>query len=119
MELVIGGGVVLGGLLGIIVMLLKLRSEGVFVKPSVIRELQDSNKDLSDRLDEESKKRRTLESKAQVDRNRISSLEHNEKMNQKHITEMTNTFDAWSEGIKVLIEQIEGHDSKPNWRPGG
>ena len=55
---------------------------------------------------------------------RVSSLEHNDRENQAWIKSLETKHEAllkrmkeWNEGINILITQIEGHDSKPNWRP--
>lgn len=42
---------------------------------------------------------------------RLSSLEYNDRTNQKEIARLIK-------GINILIAQIERHDSKPDWRPG-
>ena len=109
----------------------RLRAEGVFVKPSVIIDLQKSNESLSRRLDEETEKRRGLERTAANDNQRISSLEHNEQMNSHRMREMEIAQGKLKEdlrqkniyiqellaGIEKLTVQITKHDSKPDWRP--
>ena len=57
-------------------------------------------------------------------KNRVKSLEQNETMNEHRMMEMEiaqgklkTKLEKWNEGIKILIAQIESHDSKPNWRP--
>ena len=82
-------------------------------------------------LEEQRVRTRTLESRLDVATNRISSLEHNEQMNQqrmqameqKHIknrAEDAARIEDLLKGIEILINQIVlRHDSRPDWTPYG
>jgi len=96
---------------------LRWRSGVIFVNPSVIKDLQDQVFNLSDKFDEEQKKRREAEVEISASNRRIDSLEHNEQMNQRRMQDLEKKLVEWHEGILILIAQIERHDSSPEWRP--
>ena len=113
-------GVVMTGLVGFF----SLRAKGVFVDP-------DTLSTLTSTLSNEISKRRNLESKIDIASRRISSLEHNEQMNQRRMREMETEQDRLKKDLKVkddyiqellagiekLVAQIIRHDSSPEWRP--
>ena len=79
-------------------------------------------------LEEQRVRTRTLESRLDVATNRISSLEHNEQMNQQRMQAMEQKhvrnreedaarIEELLKGIEILINQIVRHDSRPDWTP--
>ena len=56
---------------------------------------------------------------------RISSLEHDLRVYSMALRDMESQHEAlqnkmreWNKGINILINQIEKHNSRPEWRPG-
>ena len=57
---------------------------------------------------------------------RITSIEHDVKVYSEALHDLEAQHEAlqvkmrkWNEGIQILIQQVERHDSKPDWRPNG
>jgi septal ring factor EnvC (AmiA/AmiB activator) len=124
-------GIMLAAVVGALVGYLRLRSEGVFVKPSVILELQqranESDRraeELSNSLDEEKRQRRKLWEE-------LASAQYNFNTSQRRMDEMETEQDRLKKDLKVkddyiqellagiekLVAQIIRHDSSPEWRP--
>jgi predicted nucleic acid-binding Zn-ribbon protein len=95
-----------------VVAVVRLRSQAVLVDPNTLST-------MSSTMSREIERRRALEQTVDIANRRISSLEHNEQMNQRRMQDLETTLDEWSKGIEILIEQIKRHDSKPNWTPYG
>lgn len=56
---------------------------------------------------------------------RIASLEHDLRVYSMALRDMESQHEAlqnkmreWNKGINILINQIEKHNSRPEWRPG-
>lgn len=102
----------------------KLMSEGVFVKPSVILDLQKRANESERRADDMAVKYRALWAE-------LESVKYNNKQNDRRMKEIEDLHEKeraeWKEehtrllaGIEKLINQIvKRHDSRPDWTPYG
>ena len=66
-----------------------------------------------------------LERSDQDKAQRIASLEHDLRVYSMALRDMESQHEAlqnkmreWNKGINILINQIEKHNSRPEWRPG-
>jgi chromosome segregation ATPase len=84
-----------------------------------IAQLENDQEQLENKAD----KFKSLNAKLEQ---RVTSVEHDLQVYSKELHgleikhgALKKKMRAWNDGIQILIQQIEKHDSRPDWRPNG
>jgi len=134
-TILIWSGSIIVALIGVFAAYKKTSAEAAAEITSAARDLIAEYKERIERLEEKGisheKKMDAVQLEAsqlkrenRVLRDRVSSLEENDRTTRlaMEILEgeyqtLQNIMKDWHAGIMILIDQIERHDSSPEWRP--